>query len=405
MSVIKSLGGLSEKWLRPNFSFRKLAGRQLVEQSKFEEAMAGELIDSLFRELTAAKLLTLLKNEISNPKSLDDFQKNPISGHASYAQGPALITHIFSGNIPNPSVISFVLGMLVKSANIGKLSSKDQGFLEIYIESLKRHDRKLALTNLLLDPSDRQTLKTAIEQSNLVVGYGSNQRLREIQEIVPSRTSFIAYGHRVSFGLYAKEALTPKHIKSLARSTARDIWMADQRGCLSPLVIFAQKGGKVAVMDFAKGLAEALEMISEKNGRKPDFNRVVKAQNIQNRYQFKKISGQSAQFWLSSPKGLWGVYYDEKIKELVLSEGNQQIYVKAFSEFNEVFQVMAPLEKYLQAVSLEAPPNIRHTLARRLALLGVNRITRAGRMQTPPVTWHHDGKPNLAGWLTWTDLE
>ena len=54
---------------------------------------------------------------------------------------------------------------------------------------------------------------------------------------------------------------------------------------------------------------------------------------------------------------------------------------------------------------LECGASHRQKIAEWLSLFGINRICRAGKMQRPPITWHHDGRLNLASWLTWTDLE
>jgi hypothetical protein len=35
----------------------------------------------------------------------------------------------------------------------------------------------------------------------------------------------------------------------------------------------------------------------------------------------------------------------------------------------------------------------------------VTRVCPLGRMQEPPLTWRHDGRPALADLITWTDLE
>ncbi len=37
--------------------------------------------------------------------------------------------------------------------------------------------------------------------------------------------------------------------------------------------------------------------------------------------------------------------------------------------------------------------------------LGVSRFCPAGRMQFPPLTWHHDGRAPLADLVTWVDSE
>src|SRR3989338_7012928 len=126
-SIARSIGKLSQQWLGRNYLFRKKEIDRLVKKSFFSEKMAEALLDSLFKELTESKLLKLLKHEFRNPLVLDDFHQNKISRAWHRAHGPSVITHIFSGNVPNPAIVSLVFGMLVKSINLAKVSSRDEG--------------------------------------------------------------------------------------------------------------------------------------------------------------------------------------------------------------------------------------------------------------------------------------
>ena len=365
--IARVLGALSKKWLRKDYPFRKKALRRLVQKSRFSEKMAEALLNALFRELTTPKLMRLLKSELRDPLVLDGFKRDPISGRSHRAEGPRLITHIFSGNVPNPAILSFVLGMLVKSANLGKVSSEDEGFLDIYLESLKAWDRRLAGANFLLAPKDKQSALRAIQCSNLVIAYGGDESLKAVRTHVPVTTPFVGYGHRMSFGIYAKEALSKKNLESFAKKTAQDIWMSDQRGCLSPSEIFIEAGGEVPLAGFSGALTRAMER---------SF---------------------AAKAW-RLPAGRGGA-------QLIGFGARKMVNVRSVKNFENVSKILMPVQKYLQAVSLEAGPARRKKIADRLSAMGVNRICRAGQMQRPPVTWHHDGKPNLASWLVWSDLE
>lgn len=369
-SIVRSLGKLSSRWLKKDYSYRKKAVQRLRTRSGLSEAMAEALLDLLFKELTEKKLWQLLKAELRDPLVLDGFRKDPLAQRHVRAQGPKQILHIFAGNVPNPAIVSFVCGMLVKSANVGKVSSKDPGFLDIYLDSLRSVDAGLARTNSLI--SSRSAAKELIKEADLVVAYGSDEALVEIRKELPQGKPFMGYGHRFSFALYTREVLNKRGTSSLAGKTARDIWMMDQRGCLSPLVLYAEKGGRVRPLFLAELVAEEL----------------------------KKLSAG------------WAVYYEEgaaktrrQVVALPALSGHRVIRVKAFRNETEIYRALSPLRKYLQAAALEAGPSRRPGIADALACLGVNRICRAGRMQSPPLTWHHDGKFNLASWVTWTDLE
>ncbi len=366
-AIARSLGGLSKKWLRKDYPFRKKALRQLVQRSRFSEKMAEELLNALFRELTPPKLIQLLKSELRDPLVLDGFRRDPVSGRSHRAEGPRLITHIFSGNVPNPAIVSFILGMLVKSANLGKVSSEDEGFLDIYLESLKAWDRRLAGANFLLAPKDKQSTLRAIQRSNLVIAYGGDESLKAIRNHVPVTTSFVGYGHRMSFGIYAKKALNKKNLERFAKKTAQDIWMADQRGCLSPSEIFIEAGGEVPLAGFSGALARTMER--------------------------------------SFAAKAWRLPAGPGEAQLIGFGARKMVRVRLVRKLEAISKILRPFQKYLQAASLEAGPARRKKIADRLSAMGVNRICRAGQMQRPPITWHHDGKTNLASWLAWTDLE
>lgn len=368
VSIISVLGKLSVRWLKKNYSFRKKAVKRLVEKSYFTEAMSNGLLDSLFRELTQTKLLKLLKAELGDPRILDEFRYDKLTRKWQRARGPRVIMHIFSGNVPNPSIVSFVLGMLVKSVNIGKVSSRDEGFLDIYLESLKGLDKKLAGTNLLLDPRDKKSVHSAIQASDLVLAYGNDQSLKEIRDKVRPGTPFIGYGHRVSFGVYAKEALNRTYLGILTKRTAHDIWMTDQRGCLSPMEIWVQKKGSVTPAAFSSVLAHALQR------------------------RFDQIAWQ-----MPDGASKWHIGFG----------GRKIVSVRTFDHLTDLLEMLRRHQPYLQAVSLETGKSHykKMQMADELSRLGVNRVCRAGHMQIPPITWHHDGKWNLASWVSWTDLE
>ncbi len=399
ISIARSLGALSRRWLRKNDVFRKKALRRLVKESAFSEAMAVALIDALFGELTTAKLLRLLRSEFSDPRALDTFRPDAVTGHRHRAHGPRLVTHIFSGNVPNPSLVSFVCGMLLKSANVGKPSARDKGFIDIYLESLRAHDRKLASTNLLV--SGKQAAIEWSRNSDRVVAYGDDASLGAIRRQIPDRVPFSGYGRRVSFALYAAEALK-KNKRLLARMTARDVWMMDQRGCLSPVTVYVESGTKDGALDFAGLLAHELRKKASRSARRVTLERASDTQIQRWRHQARKIAGKDAHFW-ESP-GSWAVVYEEGT-DFSLSPGGQIVHVRGFKSLDSVWSALWPFRRHLQCVALEAGTARRRSLAERLSRLGASRVCRAGRMQVPPSTWHHDGLPNLAGWVRWTDLE
>jgi hypothetical protein len=332
--------------------------------------MAEALIDGLFRELTEKKLRGLLKTELGDPRALDQFRPDRANKRWVRARGPNLILHIFAGNVPNPAILSFIFGMLLKSTNIGKVSSEDPGFLDIYLTSLKKINPELARTNFLLDPRKKAAVKQWMRKADLVVAYGSDVTLRTLRREA-GEAPFIGYGHRLSLGLYAREAMKRRTIGPLARKTALDVWMMDQRGCLSPEFLYVETGGEVSPGEFSVLVSRELDRLTRTD---------------------KKAGG--------SVRGAAARMARENLRKV-----KQISFVRSFHSLKEAYRAIGCFKGHLQAIALEAGPARGQKIAEELSRLGANRICRAGQMQFPPLAWHHDGRPNLASWVTWTDQE
>ncbi len=403
-SIAASLGSLSSKWLDKKFVYRRKAVQALARRSGFSILMAEDLLEALFSELTAAKIVMLLKSELGDARALDGFIKTP-SGTLTRAEGPRLMTHIFSANLPNPAITSLVYGMLVKSANVAKVSRRDPGIVEIYLDSLKRHDRRLFQTNHLTDAEDRNSVAAWVALSDAVTVYGGSETVNTFWKMAGPSKIFTGYGRRVSFSLYTRETMSRGQAGELAEKTARDIRMADQRGCLSPSVIYLEDGAEVSPRVFSALIASSLERLASMDGVLPDSRRTADKRRLAQEWKLKKIAGENAFYLESAVPGRWALFFDEAGPGFPLSCGAQTIFVRRFSRFERIKSHLSPLAGFLQAAAVEAPPNRRKKIAEALSVLGVNRVTRAGKLQHPPVAWHHDGRPNFASWLRWTDLE
>ncbi len=384
--IVRSLGSLSKKWLRSNFEYRQVALKELESRCDYPKAMAEKILDGLFSELTEKKLWAMLENELGEPEVLDRFRSDRKNSRSVRAFGPGTITHVFSANVPNPSVVSIVLGLLTKSFNVAKLSSEDSGLLEVYLKSLRRHDPMLAQACTIF--RGREIEKT-LRKSGAVIVYGGNESIAHFLGKISPNQIFIPYGHRMSFGIYLKGALSSDKIAKLAEKTADDLWLMDQRGCLSPLAIFLQKERNGAIF-FCEALSRALK----KRGERPSTD--------QNSARLHVLKNKNNRAW---SVGGWLVLYDNDPSNRPISWGGRTVVVKSFDSSKAVIRSLRTFSSYLQAATLEGGSEERRRMAEALAGLGFNRICRAGDIQKPPLSWHHDGRMNLAPLLRWTDLE
>jgi hypothetical protein len=79
--------------------------------------------------------------------------------------------------------------------------------------------------------------------------------------------------------------------------------------------------------------------------------------------------------------------------------------VKPARDLTEVMQSADAVRGQISTVGLAVPEHQASGLAIQLARWGVPRICPLGRMQQPPLTWRHDGRPALGDLVTWTDFE
>ena len=128
-STANLVGLLSEtaaNWLRPEFPFRKLALEQGPGHTGFSVPVLATGMDSFFRQLTSENLQALLVQELGHVQRLDNSSATPgeqKAKRAALACGPELLVHITAGNIPNPTLMSIALGVLLRSAQFVKCGS------------------------------------------------------------------------------------------------------------------------------------------------------------------------------------------------------------------------------------------------------------------------------------------
>ncbi len=397
VSIAGSLGALSKRWLRREDRYRRRAVSFLVGRSGFTREMADQMLDAIFSEMTTTGLRRLLRSEIGDARALDTFRPHKGSGSMRRAFGPRLITHVFSANVPNPAILSFVFGMLVKSVNLGKLSRRDAGFLEVYLQSLRSHDAELAASNVLLPPADERSLDAAFARSDLAVVYGHAETIEAVKRRLPISCGLAAYGPRTSFSVILASSMVGPKLAASARATARDVWMLDQRGCLSPSTVFVQSGARATADRFAQALSDELGRLGSGLIACDAFD----ARRLGEQRTIRFLKGEA---FSSFGKNGWSVLFAQR-PELHSFRPARVVYVHPFRDLAQLDPILRAEAGRLQAASVEGSTVERARAAEFLADLGVNRICRAGRMQNPPLTWNHDGRPNLAGWLRWADLE
>jgi len=408
--MIKVLGEVGADWLREDYSFRKMALEHGPAQTGFSAATLARGLDAFFSELTPDNLHALLVQDLGDARRLDhmvvagDGQK---PGCRAMALGPELLVHITAGNLPSPTFMSIMLGLLVRSAQFVKCASGAAFLTRLFAHSLYDAEPKLGacLEIAAWRGGNVELEKTLFEQADCVTATGSDETLAAIRRLLPLRVRFLGYGHRVSFAYVTHEALHGHNARKTAALAAADVTAWDQLGCLSPHVIYVELGGDIMPKKFAELLGEELERreATEPRGDLP-AELAVSIASLRAIYEVRAAHSLDTHLWHSANSTAWTVVFEEDPR-FQISCLKRFIYVKPVRDLTEALQNADVVHGQVSSVGVAATGERAQKIATELARWGVTRVCPLGRMQNPPLTWRHDGRPALGDLVTWTDLE
>jgi hypothetical protein len=409
-SMVSLIAEVAENWLNAAYPFRKLALEHGPKATGFSRGTLAIGLDNFFKQLTTENLNALLIQDLGHLKRLDELAMSGADekwNRAAFVAGPEFLVHIAAGNIPSPTLMSLVLGLLTRSAQFVKCASGTALLPRLFAHSIYDADHKLgACLELAEWHGGRKDLEEVLfAEADCVTVTGSDETLAAVRTRLPARVRFLSYGHRVSFGYVASGALAGFNAKKVVQRAATDVVAWNQLGCLSPHVIYVEHGGGIAAEQFAELLAEELanREVAEPRGELP----AESAATIASRrafYEVRAAHSPDTRMWRSENSTAWTVVYesDPKFQASCL---NRFIYVKGTAGLEEALRGADGIRGKVSTVGLAALEDQAGELALQLARWGVTRICPLGQMQNPPLLWRHDGRPALTDLMTWTDWE
>jgi len=409
-SLIKTLHDIGQNWLDGEYPIRKLALERGPQFTGFSGAVLARGLSGFFEQLTGDNIETLITQDLGHAQRLDTMVSTPAEqkrDYASIAVGPELIAHIAAGNIPTPVFMSIVLGVLTRSAQFVKCASGTSFLPRMFAHSIHEADPKLgACLEIAEWKGGSADLEQALfAEADRVTATGRDETLAALRPRIPPTARVLPYGHRVSFGYITAEALSGFNAKKVIAHAATDVIAWDQLGCLSPHAIYVEHGGGISAEEFAGKLAE--ELAQRENVEPRGQLTVEESATIASKRSFYKVRAASSpdtRLWCSEGSTAWTVVY-EADRRFQLSSLHRFIYMKSVTDLDDLLQGAESIRGKVSTVGIAAPEDRAPEIATRLARWGVTRVCPLGKMQNPPLTWRHDGRPSLGDLITWTDWE
>ena len=428
--LVELIAFAAERWLQPEDKFRRFALHAGPAETGFGAATLARGLDGFFHQLTVENLHALLAQDLGDARRLDEFAA-PLpelrAGRLALARGPELLVHIAAGNLPNSTLLSLVLGLLVRAAQFVKCARGGALLPRLFAHSLAELEPKIgSCLELAMWPGGAEDLETAIfAEADCVTAHGRDETLEAIRRRVPAQARFVGYGHKLSFGFVGAEMLSSYMARKVAERAAADVCAWNQLGCLSPHCFYVEDTGATSAEGFAELLAAALAEREKSEPRGPlsadeaaliagrrSLHELRAARHAATRDEaitmprgaFFEGPGGGTRVWASEHSTAWTVIY-ESDPHFHASCLNRFVYVKPVRDLAGALHYADPQRGRVSTVGLAVTEGRAPDLALRLARWGVPRVCPLGRMQEPPVGWRHDGRPALGELVQWTDFE
>ena len=145
-SLVRVVSQVARDWLEPEFPFRKLALADGPKATGFSRATLAAGLDAFFAALTLENLERLLIQDLGHLQRLENLAASEVeqgSDRASFVRGPELLVHVAGGVLPNPTLMSMILGLLVRSAQFVKCATGASYLPRLFAHSLYQAEPKL----------------------------------------------------------------------------------------------------------------------------------------------------------------------------------------------------------------------------------------------------------------------
>lgn len=404
--IVEKIDQAVQKWLNPAYSLRRLAEKLIPEITGYDAEMVRLELKKYMRTFRKKELLRFLDEEFDQPAMLDEFRPRK-SGGMSRVYGPKAIFHVFSGNVPGVQIWSLLMGLLLKSANLGKTSTAEPLLPVLFVQSLAEVDEQLAETIAILPWKGGMTEleKAAVDGAEAIIVYGSNKTVEAVRKLVPLSKKFLTFGHKISLAIVGKEALTPDHFYKVVHRLAEDISIYDQQSCLSPQSVLVESGGAINPKQFAQMLAAELDRYEKKRPRATVSNEEAMSINkLRHQAELQALENEQITVYASKQDTAWTVIYHHH-PGFDGSPLNRFVHVFSSQHLEADLEKMLQLESYLQSCGIVVLPERLLPIANLLGSFGINRITPIGKMNSAKPGWHHDGRFNLLDLIRFTDIE
>jgi acyl-CoA reductase LuxC len=389
--VVDSLARTLKLWTGEKGLAARAARELAAHRQQSEDMLRFGLERILEAHSRSAMAIWLAEARVEAGRSLAlQSPKKPVPDLGSL-RGPGVIAQVLPGNVPALAMTAAMEALLARSAVVLKPAEEDPITAALFKESLDQAAPELgsAVAVERWAGGDEHAEGEVFAAVDYVIASGGTKMVQSLTKRLSKPHTI--YGPRISIGVVGMGWLNAP--TAWWGEMAREIVLWDQRGCLSPRVLFVAGDSE----RFARHLAQALETWQARWPAGPpslgDGGDVVA---FRAPYEMAK-SGESGLF---ASKGLaWTVAWDHSTS-LDAGPAARAVRVTSRPSTREMEALLVRGRGGVQGAGIEFLAGGELEWRRVLEHAGVAWVAPLTRMQDPPAGWRADGRSGLHDLLT-----
>jgi hypothetical protein len=385
--IIEFISSVSKKFLISE-NFKRIL-KKLSENTDYSEKMIEIGIKNSFLPFQNKKnLIKILRIEIGNEKFLDEWVRIDKRIYLK-AISPPFINAIFSGNIPGIEIQTIFPALLSKTFIYAKPSYKMHFFLKEFKEFVKQNFKNFPnfIEIEVFKRDEKEKLKKFLQNASIVLIQGDIKNIEEIKKFARKDVKVIEYPTMFGAGFLKLK----DYSKQILKKISFDIFLYNHRGCMSPFIIFLEKG--IDFDEFCKIIDENIKKFKEKfDSKKINFDeRTIRRQIVDTLIFEKDLFIKDYEFKFVKTKKILDIFFPGII---------QVIYC---DEKNDILKNLLKFKNFLQSFAISSyDEEIINLIADKTSCV---RITKWGKIQFPSLFFPNKGNFGIKNFLKFCVLE
>ncbi len=394
--VLELLGDLLDRWREPESPALRALVAELAEVAGFHPTTLARGLEIGLAPWTRSALLALVARDLGGVAALE-------GGGRRCASGFATTSLVAAGALPLPTALQMLLPLLLRSPVLVRPSAADPVTPAWVARELAELDPTLGdCVGVLPVPKEDEAAIDELLAADCVVVTGSDETVERLRARVRGGRRFVGYAHRLSVTVLGP--LAPGERVAAVRGTALDAALFDQRGCLSTTAVYVADPDPAAAPAVAEALARELEALArELPPGVPSLEAAARIRAARGEAEMRAAGGAPVRV-LGPADGSFTVVLEAGARYRG-TPLHRFLRVHPLRDPAGLSAALGELGPHLAGIALAGFGTARPEVARKLARLGASRICPPGELQSPPLSWHHDGASPLLPLCRIADLE